>query len=162
MEDWGENLHRGRARNAGGDGKCVDRSRREDEVSYRPALCSTAWGPAMDEDVKRALGLALWGKLCEAIEFECREANNASEKRRLAVEREPLTLSVRDFKTGKTLDLSYQEALTCINCRQSGKPEFNITLRAERTPDPVLTPVLNGLPWITQDLAVQLVTVLMH
>ena len=82
----------------------------------------------------------------------------------MSVERKPFSLTVKDLKTEKTLTLSYQEDTPSIVCSHSEKPESRITFRAERIPDPVpvLTLMLNGLPWITQDLALQLVVTLTH
>ena len=109
-----------------------------------------------EQNVRRSLGTALWQTLCGELEKECGNMNSVTGER-MIYDRKPLTFALTDTKSGKSLLLSYQEIGPCINCRESGKSETNITFRVDKTPAPSLTLMYCGIPKIPQDLALSLI-----
>lgn len=109
-----------------------------------------------EQNVRRSLGPALWEDFCNGIEIECKHANQHVGETFL-VNRTPVSLTVRHLPSGRTLRLEYQEAAACIAYRESGKPTGAITFRVNKTAAPSLTLMYNGAPYVTKELAEDLI-----
>jgi hypothetical protein len=109
-----------------------------------------------EQNIDRSLAGTMWQGLCDEIQNECRSINSVSRKK-MIVERQPLTIAVADMNTRKLLRLSYQEIGACISCLETGKPDTNVTFRKERTTVPSATLMYCGMPKLAQELAVAFV-----
>jgi hypothetical protein len=108
-----------------------------------------------EQNIERSLAAPLWQELCDEIQNECRSINSVARKK-MIVERQPLTIAVTDTNTRKLLRLSYQERGACISCLETGKPDSNVTFRLEKTSVPSITLMYCGMPKLAQDLAVNM------
>jgi hypothetical protein len=127
---------------------CLVKEQRAEDRDHRKEL--------EEQNIDHSLATALWQNLCDEFQSECRSVNGVAGER-ITIERTPLTLAVKDTKTGKLLLLSYQEAGPCISYQESGKSDSNIGFRAEHTSVPSLTLMNRGIPTFARDLAVSLV-----
>lgn len=108
-----------------------------------------------EQSVRRSLGPAKWGELCNAIEKECANANEV--RQLFLIDRTPLSCSIKSTQTAKRLLLRYDEAGPSVECQFSGAPLQNITFRVDTTPAPSLMLMWNGRPDLPNDLALSLI-----
>ena len=109
-----------------------------------------------EQNIRRALGPALWHRLCDEIERECSAADEEIGKT-FQVKRQSTLLTVKRLSNARSLRLEYEELGPCISVQESGKRPINVTFRVDSSPSPVLTPMLDGNPMLVTELAMSLI-----
>lgn len=109
-----------------------------------------------EQNIRKALGPALWEKLCGAIVNECKHANSVGEQV-FEVDEQPRTLVVKRLTTAKKVRLEYEELSASISVYESGRQSSNITFRVDSNPAPSLMPMYNNAPMLLNDLAISLI-----
>jgi len=112
------------------------------------------------QSIRRSLGPARWEELCSGIEAECLNINGAG-PRRMNVNRNALSMSVRDSLTGRGLRLSYNNVGPCIDWSVSGGQTRNMVFQVADGPVPAVLLVFEGCPFplgeIVHDLMIRIV-----
>lgn len=108
-----------------------------------------------EQNVRRSLGPALWTDLCDEIQTECSNINGTGTNR-MTVSRNTASMTIRDSRTGQSLQLEYNAGGPCVDWRVSGGAVRNIAFQIVNGPVPSLIPFING-PVTIKDAAMDLI-----
>src|ERR1700761_8205682 len=75
-----------------------------------------------EQNVRRSLGPAKWGELCDAVEKHCAYANEV--RQLFLIDRTPLSCLIKSTQTAKRLLMRYDEGGPCIECQFSVVSQF--------------------------------------